>query len=198
VIDNMGLIGQALGYKQDTVSMLVSLVSLSNYAGRVVAGLGSDLVVERYKLPRPLALTVTLLLAAVGHLLIALGVRDGLYAAALIIGFCFGAQWTVLFTIVSEVFGLRHFSALCNWATLATPVGCYVLNVLVTGHLYDTEVRRQARPDQNCIGVRCFQESFFIIAGVAVLGAFVSVLLVLRTRAFYVGRHGTAAVGQFY
>jgi hypothetical protein len=188
VVDNMSQIGQSLGHSQRTITMLVSLVSLANYAGRVLAGLGSDYVVARYRLPRPLALTATLLLAFFGHLLVAAGLRDGVYAASLIMGFCLGSLWTVLFAVVSEVFGLKHFSTLYNLSTLASPVGSYVLSVQVAGRMYDREAQRQGHRRQDelaCVGVQCFRASFEIIAGVTLLGVAVSMVMAWRTRAFY-------------
>ncbi|KAJ9684698.1 hypothetical protein PVL29_016927 [Vitis rotundifolia] len=73
------------------------LVSTWNYLGSVTAGFGSEIVLDKYKLPRPLILTLILLLSCVGHLLIAFNIKDGLYVASIIIGFCFGAQWPILY-----------------------------------------------------------------------------------------------------
>uniref|UniRef100_A0ACD5WDA8 Uncharacterized protein n=1 Tax=Avena sativa TaxID=4498 RepID=A0ACD5WDA8_AVESA len=189
-IDNMGQIGQSLGYPQRSISTLVSLVSIWNYAGRVVSGFASEHVLSRYKVPRPLVLTAVLLVACSGHLLIALGVSNGLYPASVILGFCFGAQWPLLFAIISEVFGLKYYSTLYNFGAVASPVGSYILNVRIAGRKYDEEALRQGGrrgKDLTCIGVKCFQESFYIITGVTLLGALVSLLLAWRTRKFYRG-----------
>jgi hypothetical protein len=207
-VDNMGQIGQSLGYPQRTISTFVSLVSIWNYAGRVVSGFASEYVLARYQVPRPLALTVVLLLACVGHALIAFGVSNGLYAASVILGFCFGAQWPLLFAIISEVFGLKYYSTLYNFGAVASPVGSYILNVRIAGRMYDREALRQGGRqgrDLTCIGVRCFRESFLIITGVTLLGALVSLVLAWRTRNFYrsdlygrfreVGMAGAAAAG---
>ena len=189
-VDNMGQIGQSLGYPQRSVTTFVSLVSIWNYAGRVVSGFASEYVLARYQVPRPLALTVVLLLACVGHALIAFGVSHGLYAASVILGFCFGAQWPLLFAIISEVFGLKYYSTLYNFGAVASPVGSYILNVRIAGRMYDREALRQGGRrgrDLTCVGVRCFRESFLIITGVTLLGALVSLLLAWRTREFYRG-----------
>ncbi|WVZ60112.1 hypothetical protein U9M48_010174 [Paspalum notatum var. saurae] len=188
-VDNMGQIGQSLGYPQRAVATFVSLVSIWNYAGRVVSGFASEYMLARYKVPRPLVLTVVLLLACVGHALIAFGVHNGLYAASVILGFCFGAQWPLLFAIISEVFGLKYYSTLYNFGAVASPVGSYILNVRIAGRMYDDEARRQGQSggDLTCIGVSCFRESFIIITGVTLLGALVSLLLAWRTRKFYRG-----------
>ncbi|KAJ4741190.1 Major facilitator superfamily protein [Rhynchospora pubera] len=187
-IDNMGQIGQSLRYPAKSINTFVSLISIWNYAGRVTSGYVSEIVLSKYKFPRPLALTLVLLLSCVGHLLIAFGIPQSLYLASVIIGFCFGAQWPLLFAIISEVFGLKYYSTLYNFGSVASPIGLYILNVRVTGHLYDVEARKQnAGKDLTCIGVQCFKMSFIIITAVTALGAMVSLLLVWRTRKFYGG-----------
>ncbi|KAJ1691770.1 hypothetical protein LUZ63_015925 [Rhynchospora breviuscula] len=190
-VDNMGQIGQSLGYPTKSINTFVSLISIWNYAGRNVSGFFSEYVLERYKLPRPLMLTVILLLSCVGHILIAFGVNQGLYIASVIIGFCFGAQWPLLFAIISEIFGLKYYSTLYNFGAVASPVGSYILNVRITGHLYDKEAQKQnttgKKGDLTCLGVQCFKESFLIITIVTFIGALVSLILVWRTRNFYKG-----------
>ncbi|XP_062212704.1 uncharacterized protein LOC133913545 [Phragmites australis] len=191
-IDNMGQIGQSLGYPAKSINTFVSLISIWNYAGRVTAGFASEIFLSRYKFPRPLMLTLVHLLSCVGHLLIAFGVPQSLYAASVVIGFCFGAQWPLLFAIISEVFGLKYYSTLYNFGSVASPIGAYVLNVRVAGYLYDVEAAKQhggslAGGDKTCIGVQCFRKSFLIITAATVAGALVSLVLVWRTRNFYKG-----------
>ncbi|CAL5093611.1 unnamed protein product [Urochloa decumbens] len=191
-IDNMAQIGQSLGYPAKSINTFVSLISIWNYAGRAGAGYISEFLLARYRFPRPLALTAVLLVSCVGHLLIAFGVPRSLYAASVIIGFCFGAQWPLLFAIISEVFGLKYYSSLFNFGSAASPAGAYVLNVIVTGRMYDAEATRQhggvaAVGDKICKGVVCFKNPFLIITGVTFAGAIVSLVLVWRTRNFYRG-----------
>ncbi|KAH7854153.1 hypothetical protein Vadar_010800 [Vaccinium darrowii] len=193
-IDNLGQIGASLGYPKKSTSTFVSLVSIWNYLGRVSAGFISEILLTKYKFPRPLFVTFILLFSCIGHLLIAFNVPNGLYVASIIIGFSFGAQWPLLFAIISEIFGLKYYSTLYNFGGAASPIGEYILNVRVTGHLYDREGERQlaaaglvrkAGEELNCNGVRCFQEAFIIMTVVTVIGALVSVILVVRTRKFY-------------
>jgi len=192
-IDNMGQIGQSLGYPAKSINTFVSLISIWNYAGRVTSGFASEIFLARYKFPRPLMLTLVLLLSCVGHLLIAFGVPQSLYAASVVIGFCFGAQWPLLFAIISEVFGLKYYSTLYNFGSVASPIGAYVLNVRVAGALYDAEAAKQhggsldAGGDKTCIGVQCFRKAFLIITAATVAAVLVSLVLVWRTRNFYKG-----------
>ncbi|KAL6607930.1 hypothetical protein ACP70R_040993 [Stipagrostis hirtigluma subsp. patula] len=191
-IDNMGQIGQSLGYPANTVNTFVSLISIWNYAGRVASGFASEILLSRYGFPRPLMITLVLLLSCAGHLLIAFGVPQSLYFASVVTGFCFGALWPLVYAIISEVFGLKYYSTLYNFGTAASPIGAYLLNVRVAGYLYDVEAAKQhggtlAGGDKTCIGVQCFKKSFLIITAATAVGVLVSLVLVWRTRSFYEG-----------
>ncbi|KAK0601434.1 hypothetical protein LWI29_024249 [Acer saccharum] len=195
-IDNLGQIGASLGYATRSTTTFVSLVSIWNYLGRVVSGFASEFLLTKYKIPRPLLFTFVLLLSCVGHLLIAFGVPNSLYLASVIIGFCFGAQWPLVFATISEIFGLKHYSTLYNLGGAASPLGSYLLNVVVAGKLYDKEAlkqmeaqgrTRQAGEDLTCSGVHCYQVAFLIITATTMFGCLVSIVLVIRTKKFYQG-----------
>ncbi|KAK2364197.1 protein NUCLEAR FUSION DEFECTIVE [Trifolium repens] len=195
-IDNLGQIGHSLGYPNKSTTTFVSLVSIWNYLGRVASGYISEILLTKYKIPRPYLLTFIMLLSCVGHILIALGISNSLYIASVVIGFCFGAQWPLMFAIISEIFGLKYYSTLYNFGAVASPVGSYIFNVRVAGHLYDKEalkqlkakgLKRQEGEDLTCVGVECYRLAFIIITASTLIGCFVSFILVLRTRKFYKG-----------
>lgn len=195
-IDNLGQIGESLGYPSQSTTTFISLVSIWNYLGRVVAGFASEFLWKKYKIPRPLFFFITLLLSCVGHLLIAFGVPNSLYFSSIIIGFCFGAQWPLIFAIISEIFGLKYYATLYNLGGVASPIGAYILNVRVAGNLYDREARRQMEAaglrrktgeDLRCVGVECYRMAFLIITAATVFGGLVSLILVVRTWKFYKG-----------
>lgn len=195
-VDNLGQIGESLGYPAKTVSSFVSLVSIWNYFGRVFAGFVSETLLAKYQIPRPLMMTLVLLLSCVGHILIAFPIPGSVYIASVIIGFSFGAQLPLLFAIISELFGLKYYSTLFNCGQLASPLGSYILNVKVTGMLYDNEalkelakkgLKRSDVKELTCLGRHCYRISFVILAAVTFFGALVSFILVVRTREFYRG-----------
>ncbi|KAI3472033.1 hypothetical protein Pfo_028721 [Paulownia fortunei] len=171
-------------YHTNSITTFVSLVSIWNYLGRVAAGFTSEIFLTKYRFPRPLMLTFVLLFSCVGHLLIALAIPNSLYVASVIIGFCFGAQWPLLFAIISDIFGLKYYSTLFQFGAVASPVGAYVLNVKVAGHLYDQEAIKQMAA--KGLG-ECYKLSFIIITVATFFGCMVSLILVLRTREFYKG-----------
>ncbi|XP_021278120.1 protein NUCLEAR FUSION DEFECTIVE 4 [Herrania umbratica] len=193
-VDNLGQIGESLGYPNKTVTSFVSLVSIWNYFGRVFSGFVSETLLAKYKLPRPLMMTAVLLLACIGYLLVAFPAPGSLYIASIIIGFSFGAQLPLLFAIISELFGLKHYSTLFNCGQLASPLGSYIFNVKITGWLYDREalkdlaekgLTRSSVKELTCIGTHCYRVQFIILAAVTFFGALTSLILVVRTRSFY-------------
>lgn len=195
-VDNLGQIGESLGYPAPTVSSCVSLVSIWNYLGRVFAGFASEALLTKYKFPRPLLMTVVLLISCAGHLLIAFPAPGSFYAASVITGFTFGAQFPLIFVIISDLFGLKHYSTLFNCGQMVSPLGSYVLSVMITGVLYDREARKQldarglslaAGEELTCHGSQCYRLSFVVLSGVTLFGAAVSLVLVLRTLEFYRG-----------
>ncbi|MCL7051176.1 hypothetical protein MKW94_012073 [Papaver nudicaule] len=195
-IDNLGQIGESLGYPSLTISTFVSLVSIWNYFGRVCAGFISEILLSKWGFPRTLVMTVVLVLSCIGHILIAFAFPGSLYVSSVLIGFSYGAQLTLVYTIISELFGLKYYSTLFNCGVLGSPLGSYVFNVRVLGILYDREALKQLKgqglsrdsvKELTCIGRQCYRMSFIIMAGVALVGALCSLVLVMRTRNFYQG-----------
>lgn len=194
VVNNLSQIGLSLGYPAHSITTFVSLMAIWIYLGKVTQGVISEFIITKLKLPRPLMLTSILILSCFGHLLIAFDVPNGLYVASIIVGFCFGANWPVLFSIISELFGLKYYSTLYNVGSIASPIGSYLLSVRVAGHLYDKEalkqmaalgLKRKSGEELNCNGSQCYKLAFIIITAVSLFGALVSLTLVIRTREFY-------------
>ncbi|KAL6195837.1 hypothetical protein ACLB2K_031455 [Fragaria x ananassa] len=195
-IDNLGQVGESLGYPTKTVSTFVSLVSIWSFFGRVFAGFYSESLLVRYNIPRPLVLAFSLLLSCAGLLLIAFPTSGSVYAASIIIGFSFGCQMPLLFAIISELFGLKRFATLSNCVQVAMPLGSYLLNVQLAGKMYDQEatkelakigLKRSQVKELICHGKNCYMLSFATLAAVTFFGVLISLLLVYRTREFYKG-----------
>nr|POF07749.1 putative transporter mch1 [Quercus suber] len=136
---------------------------------------------------------MTLVLSGFGDLLVAFPIPSSVYIASLIIGFSYGTQLTLLFTIISELFGLKYYSTLFNCGQLASPLGSYVFNVQVVAKLYDKEALKQLAVkgmtrsmvrELTCMGKECYRLSFVILAGANFFGALVLFVLVMRTRDF--------------
>ncbi|CAO2818652.1 unnamed protein product [Amaranthus hypochondriacus] len=180
-INNMSQIAQSLGYDTVKTNTLVSLWSIWNFLGRFGGGYVSDILLLRKGWPRPSLMAITLAIMAVGHVIIGSGFMGNLYVGTILVGICYGAQWSLMPTITSEIFGILHMGTIFNTISIASPLGTYFLSVWVIGHIYDKE----AGKDHSCYGVHCFVVSFFTLAFVSLLGFLIALTLFFRTRVFY-------------
>ncbi|KAK7411488.1 hypothetical protein VNO78_02922 [Psophocarpus tetragonolobus] len=181
-INNMSQIGQSLGYSTTGINNLVALWSMWNFLGRFGGGHVSDYIMHRKSWPRPLLMTVTLGMMVLGHLTIASGFRGNLYLGPVLVGISYGAHWSLMPTITSEIFGVQHMGTIFNTIAAASPLGSYILSVRVVGYIYDMQADKE---HNSCFGIDCFMSSFFILAGVAFLAFLVGLALYFRTRRFY-------------
>lgn len=180
-INNMNQIGQSLGYSTMEITNMVSLWSMWNFLGRFGGGHISDYIMHRKGWPRPLLMTATLGMMVIGHIIIACGFRGNLYLGPVLVGIGYGAHWSLMPTITSEIFGVKHMGTIFNTIAAASPLGSYILSVKVVGYIYD----KQADEDNFCFGTGCFMSSYFILAGVTFLTLLVALVLYFRTQRFY-------------
>jgi hypothetical protein len=182
VINNLSQIGESFNYTTLEINNLVSLWCIWNFLGRIGAGYLSDFLLHTRGFARPFLMATTLAAMAAGHLVIASGCPGILYVGSILVGICYGSQWSLMPAITSEIFGVRHMGTIFNAIGIASPVGSYIFSVRVMGYIYDKEASGE---DDSCYGTRCFMLSFLIMASVALLGFLVAVALFFRTRRFY-------------
>ncbi|CAH2036911.1 unnamed protein product [Thlaspi arvense] len=181
-INNIRQLGESLRYSTLEINSLLSLWSIWNFIGRFGAGYVSDALLHRKGWPRPLLMAATLGTMSIGHLIIASGFRGNLYAGLVIVGICYGSQWSLMPTITSELFGVKHMGTIYNTISIASPMGSYIFSVRLIGYIYDHTITGEGN---TCYGPHCFRLSFAIIAFVAFLGFLVSCVLVFRTKFLY-------------
>ncbi|PON61049.1 Major facilitator [Parasponia andersonii] len=179
-INNMNQLGHSLGYTTLEITSFVSLWSIWNFLGRLGAGYLSDFFLHTRGWARPLFIAITLGSMAIGHIIIASGFSENLYVGSILVGICYGSQWSLMPTISKEIFGIRHMGTIFNTISMASPIGSYIFSVRVIGYIYDKEAS-----GNTCIGTHCFMTSFFIVAAVDCFGCLVAITLFFRTRRFY-------------
>ncbi|XP_062109903.1 uncharacterized protein LOC133821776 [Humulus lupulus] len=179
-INNMNQLGTSFGYTTLEITSFVSLWSIWNFLGRLGAGYLSDFLLHTRGWARPLLIAITQAIMAAGQIVIASGVRENLYVGSILVGICYGAQWSLMPTICKEIFGIRHMGTIFNTIAIASPVGSYIYSVRIIGYIYDKEAS-----ENICTGTHCFMTSFFIMAAVNCVGCLVGLTLFLRTRRFY-------------
>lgn len=181
-INNISQIGESLRYTPRERSTLVSLWSIWNFLGRFGAGYISDIFLHKKGWARPLFMTLTLATMTAGHIIIGSGFPGNLYVGSVLVGICYGSQWSLMPTITSEIFGVSHMGTIFNTIAIASPLGSYIFSVRVIGYIYDKE---GSGMENSCSGIHCFMLSFFILAFVSLLGFFMALALLIKTRGIY-------------
>ncbi|KAF5476921.1 hypothetical protein F2P56_003610 [Juglans regia] len=181
-VNNISQIGGSLGYTSFETSTLVSLWSIWNFLGRFGAGYVSDYFLHTRGWARPLFMVITLATMSIGHVVIASGFPGALFAGSILVGVCYGSQWSLMPTITSEIFGVVHMGTIFNTITIANPVGSYIFSVRVIGYLYDEESSAEGN---TCTGTHCFMLSFIIMASATLLGSLAALGLYFRTKHYY-------------
>ncbi|KAF2567521.1 hypothetical protein F2Q68_00024496 [Brassica cretica] len=180
-INNIRQVGESLRYSTVQLNSLVSLWSIWSFLGRFGAGYISDAYLHSHGWPRPAFITISLVIMALGHIVMASGFLGSLYIGSLLVGLAYGSQWALMPTITSEIFRILHMGTIFYTIGIASPVGSYIFSVKVIGYFYD----KVASEDHSCYGSHCFRTSFVIMAVMSVLGSLISFALFLRTKKFY-------------
>lgn len=137
-INNVGSVAQALyaqgnpNYVQSIAAQWqatqVSVISFGNFLGRVLIGVLSDTLKEKYGLPRTFCLCIVSASFVISQL-IAISITDvtSLWKASFLLGLSYGSMFGTMLIIVIDAFGLAHFSE--NWGVIS-------LSPLIGGNLF--------------------------------------------------------------
>ncbi|KAJ1458645.1 major facilitator superfamily domain-containing protein [Pelagophyceae sp. CCMP2097] len=195
VINNLAQIMSARGASTATQKVAVSLVSVANCLGRLLTGRLADAVVKRH-LPRPVLLAVANLggCAAMALMYASEGVGAA-FCGILIAGLFYGMLWTLIPTLVADLFGERNFGsnyALCLPAVIA---GSVFFSTYLAGETY--AAHSQAPADDGaaeCHGRGCFGDAFLGSAISCAAGAAAAVALAWKSRNLYAAPLADAAL----
>lgn len=109
------------------VSLSVCCLHLS---GRLMMGYIPEQHLHAKGTPRTMFLTLTAALTAASCLAVAYANLSHLYVISILLGLAFGAHWSLLPSITSDLFGLKHFAA--NYTTLQVSSMIVVLHPAVS------------------------------------------------------------------
>lgn len=149
------------------------------------------------------------LIMAVGLLYSALGLPGEIYVLTLLIGLGYGSHWAIVPATASELFGLKSFGALYNFLTMACPAGSLVFSGVIASSIYDyyAEIQAGLGPltdaplheggTLTCIGTICYSLTFWILSGLCIFGAILSLIVVFRTKRVYTHLYGSSRSGSF-
>jgi hypothetical protein len=109
------------------------------------------------------------------------------------VGFCFGGMWPLTVrnltnllnfqvAMIHELFGSSHWGFNYGIILLGVIPGNYLLATLMAGKLYEQHITDGGN---NCYGHECYEETFFITAGLCAFAAILNVFLIFKTKSVY-------------
>jgi len=186
-LNNLAQIMAVRGASPTTMRVANSLVGVANCLGRLATGRLADYIVKRKHMPR-----ATLLVASNAGGALAMAVLYASETIALaffglaLAGFAYGALWTLIPTLVSDLFGDAHFGA--NYAVClpAVILGGVIFSTYLASATYAAhETFPQDGGPPECFGGECFGGAFLASALCCVGGAAAAGLLCLKSRHLY-------------
>eukprot|EP01018_Ginkgo_biloba_P004610 Gb_23375 [translate_table: standard] len=191
-LNNLGQIVESRGFSK--ASIFVSLSSSSSFFGRLASALPDYLLKTKIRLPRPAWMGILMLPMAAAFFLLLTNTSVSLYIGTAVLGICTGAITSIAISTTSELFGLKNFGVNHNLVVVNIPLGSLLFGY-IAGLLYDNQAGHQSplkSPGSGsyqhrtvCHGTDCYNDTFLIWGSVCCLGLILSLILSIRTRAFY-------------
>ncbi|KAL2405881.1 hypothetical protein ABEF95_001962 [Exophiala dermatitidis] len=180
-INNIGNDAQALWKHYDpsiTPSFIekrqavhVSVLSFFSFAGRLLSGIGSDLLVSKLGRSRFWCLFASAVIFCLAQLLAtAISNPNLLILVSGSTGLAYGILFGVYPSLVAHCFGVHGLSQ--NWGTmtLAPVISGNIFNLLY-GHIYDSHSVRNEEGDRECLeGKDCYSSAYWVTLCAAILG----------------------------
>ena len=178
VVNNLGQMSAALTSRHGAASILVSLLSVMNCLGRVSFAYGSD--VARHYLLREGFMVISLLLMAGAFLVMYAGTFSALIAGCMMAGLAFGSFWSLMPSLVSDLFGRRFVAGIYGFTGAVPAVVGFLLSAEMSTAIYDAHTPPGS---DTCKGKDCYGLTFLICAGVCGVGVLAILWLWARVRA---------------
>ncbi|KAI9769811.1 MAG: hypothetical protein M1840_003805 [Geoglossum simile] len=184
-INNIGNDAQALWshyddsadpkFIQKWQAMHVSILSLMSFAGRLISGVGSDLIVKKLGMSRFWCLVASSSVFSIGQIC-AMNIENPhhLWAVSGLTGLAYGFLFGVFPTMVSEAFGVHGLSQ--NWGcmTLAPVISGNIFNLLY-GSVYDHHSNVLPGGERDCPdGLQCYRSAYLVTFGSSLAGVAIS------------------------
>lgn len=190
-LNNIARLVMSVGGLPNGTASILSIFSVSNAGGRMLFGWLPEKMLHAKGTPRPVFLVVASLLTSVCCALTAYFVQPRLlHPLALGFGVSFGALWSLMPSLAGDFFGLGSFATIYTLLQLAPAAGSFGFASLLTGWLYEEELKRHGQPAEAvCIGVGCFKTAFMVMGIAGGLACIAAVVLTVRTRKVYHESH---------
>ncbi|KAL5416748.1 hypothetical protein PMIN04_008035 [Paraphaeosphaeria minitans] len=149
----------------------VSIISLGSFSGRLLSGIGSDVIVKRLGGSRFWCVVVAATVFVIAQVCATrIENPNHLWAVSGLCGLAYGILFGVLPAVVVDAFGPDNFAV--NWGvmTLAPVVSGNIFN-LFYGAVYDSHSEVQVGGEFNCDeGIVCYKTAYYVTLVSSALG----------------------------
>ena len=152
----------------------VSALSFCSFCGRLLSGIGSDILVKKLNRSRFWCLFFSALIFC-GAQAAALGIQDPnlLFLVSTLTGLAYGILFGVYPSIIANTFGVNGLSQ--NWGTmtLAPVISGNIFNIIY-GKIYDGHSIVNADGQRECLeGLQCYRAAYWVTFAAGVGGILV-------------------------
>ncbi|KAL7949823.1 serine incorporator domain-containing protein [Trichoderma barbatum] len=162
----------------------VSILSVFNFVGRLLSGIGSDYLVKTLRASRIWCLAVACLIFLLAQICaLQIEMPHKLVFVSGLSGLAYGFLFGVFPSIVAETFGIRGLSQNWGFMTLAPVASGNVFNLLY-GRIYDHHSVVEPDGTRSCDdGIACYRSAYAVTASACALGLFITLYIIHYQRA---------------
>lgn len=145
-------------------ALQVSIISFSNFLGRLISGPASDLIHKKLRMSKIYVVIISLIVLLMGQVsLLLFNKLDYLSLTSFFIGLAYGSIYGTMPSIVADSFGSTHFAT--TWALLGTgPIAVFLVLSDYFGTYYDSNSEWGYIGDEKvkiCLkGKECYKNVF--------------------------------------
>ncbi|RMZ81194.1 hypothetical protein DV737_g2709, partial [Chaetothyriales sp. CBS 132003] len=174
------------GFIEQRQQMHVSIISFCSFIGRLLSGIGSDVLVSRFKCSRFWCLFIAASVFIVANVIGAsLSNPNFLFLVSSLTGLAYGFLFGVSPSLTAHAFGVHGLSQ--NWGTMTlAPVATGNIFNLLYGAIYDSQSIRQDNGDLEClVGRACYSTAYWLTSAAAVVALALSLLSIFQDNQFH-------------
>jgi len=177
VTNNLGQMARAITSQASAEKILVTLFSVSNSLGRLSFAYLSDLA--SHVVLREVFLLSSLALMLLTFLVMSAGTFISLTLGSILAGLTFGSFWSLMPTIASDLFGRKYVAAIYGLLGSFPAVLGFALSGFMAPAIYQAHA---PAGHTNCSGKLCYEQTYYVCAGLCGLGCLCVLWLWMRVR----------------
>lgn len=166
VMANIAFIVESQGGPTEQISAMVSLFSIGNCSGRLVAGAVSDHVRESW--PRIYFVTLASVLVALIHTLFLVTPSSLLVVPITLAGIADGVMFAAFPVLTRETFGAKHFGKNFGLISIANAIG-FPLFYNPIGSFFYRWSSTSVDGVNKCVGEQCFRPVFLLVVALSLV-----------------------------